>query len=77
MQLQLPGGAFAYLDWSYVFSEIRVALLHADYVSFGNLSACLHWDLALPTWSHELSVHVTDELAKYGVDLNGFDTSFS
>ena len=70
-------GAFAYLDWSYVFSKIHVTLLHADYVDYDNLRVYGRWGLALPTWIHELSVHVTDELAKYCVDFNGFATSFS
>ena len=35
-------GAFAYLDWSYVFSGTYVILVHADYVNFGNSIAYLH-----------------------------------
>ena len=65
------------MDWSYVFSEIHVTLLYADYVNYDNLLVYLRWDLALPAWICELSVHVTDELAKYGVDFNGFATSVS
>ena len=63
------------MDWSYVFSEIHVTLLRADYVNYDNLLVDWRRDRALPTWIHELSVHVTDEFAKYGVDLIGFDTS--
>ena len=44
----LQRGAFAYLDWSYVFSEIRVTLLHADCVNFGNSIAYLHLGLRDP-----------------------------
>ena len=60
-------GAFAYLDWSYVVSETYAALMHADHVGFGNSIAYLHWDFEIPTWNFELSVDVTDELAKYCV----------
>ena len=70
-------GAFAYLDWSYVFSEIYVTLTHADYVNFGNSIAYLQWDLEIPTWNFELSVDVTDEMAKYCVGISCFATSFS
>ena len=70
-------GAFAYLDWSYVFSEIHGTLMHADCVNFGNSIAYLHWDFEIPTWNFELSVDVTDELAKYCVGINCFVTSFS
>ena len=70
-------GALAYLEWTFVFSEIYVALMHADYTSFGNSIACPHWDFEVPTWNFGLSVDVTDELVKYCVDINCFATSFS
>ena len=69
------------IHWKPLASNLNfqggVALLHADYVNYDNLLVYWRWDLALPTWIHELSVHVTDELAKYCVDFNGIDTSFS
>ena len=69
-------GVLAYLDWSYVFSKIHVTLLHADYVNYDSLLVYWRWDLALPTWSHELSAHAADELAKCCMDFSGFATSF-
>ena len=65
------------MDCNYVFSEIYVTLMHADYVNFGNSIAFLHWDFEIPTWNFELSVDVTYELAKYCVDINCFATSLS
>ena len=65
------------MDWSYVVSETYAALMHADYMNFGNSIAYLHWDFEIPTWNFELSVDVTDELAKYCVDISCFATSSS
>ena len=70
-------GALAYLDWSFVFSESYVTLMHAGYVNFGNSIAYLHWDFEIRTWNFELSVDVTDELVKILRDLQQLRYLFS